>query len=53
MNDFNKNIDINSDNTSNNEFSNSVNISTLIQRLKTNQGSKDSENKYIFNFKTI
>ena len=44
MNDFNKNIDINSDNTSNNEFSNSVNISTLIQRLKTNQGSKDSEN---------
>ena len=43
MNDFNKNVDKNTMNTSNYDFSNSNNISTLIQRLKTNQGTKDSE----------
>ena len=43
MNEMNKNIDTDSDLTLNYEFTNSVNISNLAQRLKTNQGTKESD----------
>ena len=43
MNEYNKNSEQNLDTTFNYEFTNSVNASVLAQRLKTNQGTKDSE----------
>ena len=43
MNEYNKNSEQNLDTTFNYEFTNSLNASVLAQRLKTNQGTKDSE----------
>ena len=43
MNEMNKSIDNNSEISFNSEFSNSVNVISLAQRGKTNQGTKESD----------